>query len=301
MVRALDKKSGRVVWATQAGPRTGQYFFHGDPLITPDVVVIGGDAVSGGNIHAFDRSTGIARWKIPAGRGVSGPIAGSGRRAYAATPDALVNVDVDSGAVRWSRPLKLPGFEGPATRANLVFAGTVDGSLYAVNAETGQDEWRASLGAPATTSVTATDTAAYVGAENGVLYRVDPRSGTVLSSLKLDETLIPRSVPVVTGESLLVLLTDRAADYRALVSLDLKLERTNWRRTADKSWSTSRAFVWNKTVILGTTAGEVMAYDAADGSPLWSRNVTGSVRSIGGSEDTLYITTRQGSLYAVSR
>jgi outer membrane protein assembly factor BamB len=287
------------MWATQAGPGTEQYFFHGDPFITSDVIVVGADAASGGAIHAFDRSSGRQRWKFPAGRGVFGPIAGSGRSAFAATPDALVSIDIDSGALRWSRPILVPGFEGPAASADRIFAGAEDGFLYAVNAETGRDEWRTSLGAPATSSVTATETAVYVGAADGRFYCIDPRTGAVLKSLKLDEKLKPRSVPVVAGDAVLVLLTDEAVDYRALIALDLKLDRIRWRLAALKNWSTTRAFVWNKAVVLGTPSGEVVSYNPADASLVWSRSVTGSVRSIGGTEDTLFVSTRQGRLYAL--
>jgi outer membrane protein assembly factor BamB len=120
----------------------------------------------------------------------------------------------------------------------------------------------------------------------------------VLSSLKLDETLRPRSVPVVANDAVLVLLSDEAADFRALVSVDLKLEHVRWRVAAPKSWNTSRAFVWNDAVVLGTTSGDIVAYRAIDGSIAWSRSATGAVRAIGGSSDTLYVSTSQGSLYA---
>jgi outer membrane protein assembly factor BamB len=298
MFRALDAKSGRVVWATATGSGAEQYFFHGDPLITSDLVVAGGDAAAGGHVHAFDRRSGTVRWKFPAGRGVTGPIAGLGRRAFAAMPDSLVSLDIDTGTPGWTRALKIPGFEGPAAAANRVFAGTVDGFLYALNADTGQDAWRTSLGAPVTTSVTVNDAVVYVGAQNGILYRVDSRNGAVLSSLKLDERLRPQSVPIIADDAVLVLLTDDAANYRGLVSADATLERVRWRVAAPKSWNTSRAFVWHDTVVLGTTSGDVLAYRATDGSIASSRSVTGAVRAIGGSRETLYVSTSQGSLYA---
>jgi outer membrane protein assembly factor BamB len=120
----------------------------------------------------------------------------------------------------------------------------------------------------------------------------------VLGSLKLDDKLIPRSVPVVTSDAVFVLLTDQAVDYRALVALDLKLERVRWRLAAPKPWSTSRAFVWNGTVVVGTASGDVLAYRTADASTAWSHSVVGSVRAIGGTGNTLYVSTRQGTLYA---
>lgn len=104
----------------------------------------------------------------------------------------------------------------------------------------------------------------------------------------------------MTGDAVLVLLTDASADYRALVSLDSTLERVRWRVSAPKPWSTSRAFVWHDTVVLGS-GPDVTAYSLADGSRVWSRTVSGSVRSIGASDDMLFESTRQGTLYAFRR
>jgi outer membrane protein assembly factor BamB len=301
MFRALDRKTGSVVWETQAGPGSGQYFFHGDPLITANVVIVGADdAARVGNVHAFDKSTGRERWRFPAGHGVNSAIVGWGRRAYAATLQGeLVSLDVESGEARWRLPLKVPTWERTAAVAGHVFAGTVDGSLYALNADTGKEEWRVSLGAPVTTSIDASESAVYVGTANGTVYRINSQSGAVLSSRKLDDQLRPRSSLVRTKDSLLVLLTDEGADVRALVSVDPNLDKVRWRQTATTHWDTSRVFVWGELALIGAPSGEVVAYCAADGSRVWSRSVAGSIRAIGGSEDTLYVGVRQGSLYAL--
>lgn len=286
-------------WATSVAPDANKYFFHGDPLITPDVVVIGADPATGG-VHAFDRSTGRERWKYAAGHGVSGAISGLGRRAYAIRADGqLLSLDVDSGTVMWSFPIDVWGWLGPAVAAGRVFAGARDGSLYALNAETGRVEWRANLGAPISTSVSATATGLYVGTGDGVVFRIDAQYGTVLASRKIDEKLRPRSELVPTGDSLLVLLADEGEDYRALVSIDLTLTGVRWRQAASGPWSTSRVFVWSQSAVVASPSGEIVAYCAADGTKAWSRAVSGTVRAIGGADDMLYVSTSEGSLYAI--
>jgi outer membrane protein assembly factor BamB len=302
MFRALDRRTGEVRWATRAGPESIQYFFHGDPLITDDLVVVGADSggAAGAKIHAFDRATGRERWSYPVGAGAWGATSGSGRLAFAIKGEKeLLALDVRSGALRWSFPVTVWGWLGPTARDGRVFAGARDGSLHALNAETGRVEWRTDIGTPISTDVTATAAGLYVGGGNGTMYRVDAKLGSVLASLKVDAKLKPRSVPVLAGDSVLILLTDQGEDYRSLVSLDAKLSRVIWRQDADSRWTTSRVFVSGNTAVVGTSSGDVIGYCVADGARAWSRTVKGSVRSIGGSADALYVTTSEGTLYAL--
>jgi outer membrane protein assembly factor BamB len=303
--RALDRRTGQVRWATQAGPESIQYFFHGDPLITDDLIVAGADGGGAvgvvGKVHAFDRSTGRERWTYAAGSGVRGAISGRGRSAYAIKAEMeLLALDLESGALRWSFPVAVWGWLGPAVWEGRVFTGARDGSIYALNADTGRVEWRTELGAPISTDVAATATGLYLGTGDGTMHQVDATRGSVLASLRIDAKLKPRSVPVLAGDSLLVLLTDAGEDYRALVSLDRTLSRIRWRQNADNLWSTSRVFVSHTTAVVGTSSGEVIGYCVADGTKAWSRSVKGPVRSIGGSADALYVTTGDGNLYALN-
>jgi len=212
--RALDRKTGEVRWATHVAPDSNKYFFHGDPFITPDLIVIGADPGTGG-VHAFDRSTGRQRWKYSVGQGVSGAIVGLGRLAYAIrNDDQLLALDIESGAVKWSFPIDVWGWLRPATAADRVFAGARDGSVYALNAETGHVEWQTNVGAGVSTSVTATPNGLYVGTGDGAIVRLDARHGDVLLSRKIDDKLKPRDAPVLAGDSLLLLMADEGESYR---------------------------------------------------------------------------------------
>ena len=52
----------------------------------------------------------------------------------------------------------------------------------------------------------------------------DDTDGAILFTHRLDEKLRPFGVPGTTADSLLVLLADQGADYRALVSVALPLD-----------------------------------------------------------------------------
>jgi outer membrane protein assembly factor BamB len=299
--RALDRRTGQVRWATKVGPDSEKYFFHGDPLASADLVVVGADGAQAGNVHAFDRSTGRQRWTYAAGRGVMGAIAAVGRKAYAIGSDGrLLSLDLDKGGLRWTFPLKGSTWESPAVAGSRVYAGSNDGTLYALNADTGRVEWQTPLGARVTTTVGVATPDLYVGTADGTMHRVDMRAGGVLSSNKVHASLKPGGSPVRIGDSLLVLLADEGADYRELVSLDLSLERVRWRQAPSKSWSTARRFFpWRQMVVVGTASGDVVGYCAADGTKAWSQTLGGTIRAIGGAEDTLYVGTVEGSLHAV--
>jgi outer membrane protein assembly factor BamB len=299
LFRALDLRTGAVRWETKLSPDAEQYFFHGNPLVAGDIIVVGADRARGASIHAVDRLTGKALWKKPVGRGVMGPISGDSTHAYASTAEGqLTSLQVTSGAAQWTMDLQIPGFEGPAVSGNRVFAGASDG-VHALNAESGREEWRVNLGAPVSTSVAVVQGDLYVGTRDGMIHRIDAGRGTTTASRQLDPMLMPQSVPVRTPNAVLVLLADQTGDYRALVSLDHSLSGVQWRVDAEKLWKTSRVFVWGDVVVLGTLSGDVTAYCEKTGVLAWSRSVKGSVRAIGGAEDILLVGTQSGDLYAL--
>jgi outer membrane protein assembly factor BamB len=305
MFRRLDAKRGAVRWQTNVRGKAEKYFFHGDMFVTDDRIVASSDvdASSGAEagLHAFDRESGRELWKYRAGRGVLGAVAGDGKRVFAyVTNGDLAAVDLDSGKPAWTLPLKTPGWESPAVAAGRVFASSTDGTVHAIDAATGARQWTRTLPAPVSTSIRAVDSDVYVGTADGTLHRLDARTGEVRSSLKLDSTLAPSSLPIASGGELFVLLADQKADYRAVVAVDRTLNRIMWKQVAADRWSTSRGFVWRRAIWTGTPDGQLTGYCAADGTRAWSTKLsTAAIRSIGGSADLLYAGTPQGTLYAV--
>lgn len=305
MFRRLDVTSGRVRWETDARRTTvGQYFFHGNVFVAPDLVVAGADdpaATADAAVHAFDRNSGREVWRFPVGRGVLGALVGPGRRIYAhAINGDVIALDLDSGKLEWRRPLRVPAWESPGVSGRRVFAGSADGALYALNSDTGEIEWQQKLGGAVATSVRVAPQGVYVGTADGVIHRLSAARGEILASLQVDAALKPTAVPVIAGDAAFVLLADAAADYRAVVSLDAGLTRVRWRQAAPERWTTSRVFATSKTIFLGTPSGEVAAYCGSDGSLAWTHKLGDApIRTIGGSDDVLYVGTRHGTLYAV--
>ena len=120
----------------------------------------------------------------------------------------------------------------------------------------------------------------------------------MLGSQKGDDQLMPEGLPVAAGGGVIVLFENQSAGLLALVSLDPKLQKIRWRQTTAQSWTTSRIFIWGDTAVVARR-GDIIAYCAADGSVAWSRSVQGTVRSFGGSRDTLFAGTVEGTVYAL--
>ena len=282
-----------------------KYFFHGDIFIAPDRIIASADfdstAGAEAGIHAFDRDSGLELWMHPAGRGVLGAVIGSAPRVFAYTSTGeLIALNLESGKREWTYKLGAGGWESPAAVGRRVFGGSTDGSLYAFHSDTGRVEWQQKLGAPISTSIRGADSGVYAGTSDGTMHRLAPGTGEKLSSLKLDPALEPSAAPLHLGRAVFVLLADQEANYRALVSLDPALTRVNWRRAAPDRWSTSRVFATATTVVLGTPSGEVTAYCIPDGSPAWSYKLSAApIRAVGGTDDTLFVGTPQGTLYAI--
>ena len=286
-------------------PAPKQYFFHGDVFIGPDRIIASADVdvASGieGGLHAFDIQSGQQLWAYHSGRGVLGAVTGADGRAvvYTAAGD-LVALNVKTGDVEWSHAIKAPPWESPGTFNSRVFAGSTDGSLYAIDAVSGGMAWQKNVGSPVTTSVRATDLGVFFGTADGALHRLSSDTGERLSSLTLDTVLTPASAPLVTSDGVFVLLVDRGADHRALVSADPALKAVTWRQTAPDRWSTTRVFTTGGMILLGTPDGSVMAYCSGDGSPAWSHKVAAApIRAIGASSEMLYVGTTRGILYAI--
>jgi outer membrane protein assembly factor BamB len=304
--RRLDATTGKVQWETNVRDSGAkQYFFHGDVFIAADRIVASADVDTKtgaqAGVHAFDRNTGRQLWKYPAGRGVLGAVVGSGSRvfAYAATGD-LIALNLASGKLEWTYALNAAPWESPAVIDDRVLAGSNEGSIYALDSQTGRVQWQQKLGAAVATSIRATPSDIYAGTADGKVHRLGPSNGDVRSSLNVDSALNLTSAPALTRDAVLVLLADKEANYREVVSLDPALAGVRWRQMAPDRWTTSRVFVTPRTVFVGSPSGEVTAYCAADGSVAWSHQLANApIRSIGGTDERLLVGTPSGALYAI--
>ncbi len=141
MLHAVDRRTGKGRWTYNAVLDGGKPEFHGRPLVTGDLIVLGSDdrrSEGIGHVYAFERSTLRLVWKYRAGAGVMSGIVQLHDIAYVTTlNDEVVALDLRNGAVRWkfaggaSNPSFLPNSTPRPGSGWPTSPGANDGSAYA--------------------------------------------------------------------------------------------------------------------------------------------------------------------------
>ena len=296
MIRALDKKTGQLRWSYDIRQDGEQSQFHGDPLVTDQLVIIGTDG-SMGHIYAFERSTGRVRWKYKvANRGVTTDVIRVGQNIYAVTRrDEMLCLDLDTGKPRWTflTGASLPDSgwtSSPAVTAERAYFGGLDGFVYALDSNSGQLSWKRDLRAPITTSIVLIGDTVYAGTAQRKLYRINAKSGEVTTSLDL--VAEPRSRLIVIPRALLVFLGSNI-----LASIDYSLNKVQWSAKASEEWTSARPYFWNGLVLAGDRR-RLVALRPRDGAQQWSHQFPETVRGIGISNDVVFVGSLKGPIFA---
>jgi alcohol dehydrogenase (cytochrome c) len=164
----LDRKSGKPLHKLAVSDQTG--FFttvptvegtHACPNHGGGIEWLGGGYDPASNLFFVPSTEECGIWKIDANPPVYAP--GQGYKGGALPKrgngtGVLTAIDMDTGAVRWRKPLPFPGQGGALiTASGLVFTSDLGGSLYAFSTTTGEQLWHVDTGsavvAPITTYV----------------------------------------------------------------------------------------------------------------------------------------------------
>lgn|GEM_PF-656700 len=317
---ALNRNTGEVRWSYNIKQDGNQTSFHGDALITDDLVLIGTDAGTQGHLYAFDRRTGSVVWKYlaPSGAGhdvgVASDVVRKDQRVYAvAQGDELFCLNLRDGAVRWTfsskfNREKFGWSNSPALEGGTVLFGGLDGRLYSLNADSGKVVWETDLHSPISTTPVLARSTVYVGTKDGHFYRLGSKDGTVISSIALNGS--PWWHVSIAGNSLFAFLfhPDRTVSGiqfqpNDLVSIDLDLKRAQWLQKCPNlsdPWTSARPYLWKNEVFAGDYQGNVFAFHIGDGSIAWSHRFSLQViRGIGITKNILYVGTIHGMVYAM--
>ena len=293
---SFERASGRVAWSydTQADGQRAE--FHGDPLITDELVIVGADAEPLAFVYAFDRTTGAVRWKRSFDGGVPVDVVGAGDTVFVVTMRGEpVALDRATGTERWRSsdlprsPRRPPG--APHLGRHLVVSSR-PGTVVALDPRTGGVVWRQDLSAELNTSVLAAAGALYVGSLGGTLFRLDPATGVERSRVQAPGGLY--GTLTAAGECILALSLPNT-----LTCFTSDLTAARWSVAATKEWSAFRPLVLGDLVLAGNDQGEVLAYRVEDGGEAFRLQAGGVVRGLGHADGVVYVGTLRGEVMAI--
>jgi len=101
VLHGVDRQTGKVRWTYSATNDGDKPEFHGRPLVTSDVIVVGSDdrrPEGVGHVYAFDASNLKLMWKYRAGPGTMTDVLRFDRTVYVVTlTDELIALDLLPG------------------------------------------------------------------------------------------------------------------------------------------------------------------------------------------------------------
>jgi outer membrane protein assembly factor BamB len=86
-----------------------------------------------------------------------------------------------------------------------------------------------------------------------------------------------------------------------IISVDLNLTKVRWKQRSSPDWASERPHLWKEMVVAGNCGGEMAAFRASDGQPLWNLSLKGCIRSVGSSDNMLFVGVQEGTIYAYER
>jgi outer membrane protein assembly factor BamB len=293
-----------VRWSYDIGKDGKQKSFHGNPLITDDLILIGTDlncVPDGiGHVYAFERGTGKVRWKYQT-TSVPTDILRIGPNVYFGSfQDNWYAVALRTGELVWKfstgasnencDPPKSP----VADDRHLYLAG-MDGIVYSLDAASGRVVWKRKLPTAPSTGLALKDKTLFVGANNNRIYRLNTNTGTTVAELPVPA--VPFGRITLTADAVLLFLDNRSERTGYVVTADPDLTKLRGQQSST-NWRSERPHAWGQVVVVGNCRGEVAAFRASDGAPQWKLNLKGCVSSIGSSEKRMFVGVQEGTLYA---
>ena len=302
---ALNKATGQVQWSYDIRKDGKQQSFHGDPLVTDDLILIGTDRSCDpegvGHVYAFERDNGTVRWKY---REISVPtdIVRIGSNVYFGSfQDQWSSVGLRTGKLNWNfstgatnPDCHMP--KAPVTDGKRLFIAGLDGVVYSLDAVSGRVTWKRKLPTAASTGLALKDETVYIGTNDRRIYRLNRETGAVMSELALEAKPVGRLA--LADDSLFMFLENDSERVGYIVSLDSKLAGVRWKQRSSPHWASERPHLWKEFIVAGNCRGELAAFRVTDGAPQWSLSLKGCIRSIGSSGNMLFAGVQEGTIYA---
>jgi eukaryotic-like serine/threonine-protein kinase len=302
---AINKTTGQLQWSYDIRRDGKQQSFHGDPLVTGDLILIGTDRSCDpeglGHVYAFERDSGKVRWKYRSTSVPTDIIQINSSVYFGSFQDNWSSVDLNTGSLNWSFSTGATNKEcdppkAPVTDGNRLFIVGLDRVIYSLDASSGRVGWKRKLAAAPSTGLALTDKTIYVGTNDQRIYRLNAETGAVISELATEAKPVGRLT--FANDSVFMFLQNASERVGYIISVDSKLTGLRWKQRSSPDWASERPHLWKDLVLAGNCRGGMTAFRAADGERQWNLSLKGCIRSIGSSGNMLFVGVQEGTIYA---
>jgi outer membrane protein assembly factor BamB len=305
---AFNKITGEVRWSYDIRKDGKQQSFHGNPLVTDDMILIGTDyscAPDGiGHVYAFERNTGKVRWKYQT-TSVPTDIVRIGPNVYFGSfQDNWHALNLRTGDLLWkfstgASNANCDAIKSPVADGSHLYLAGLDGIIYSLDAASGRVVWKRKLSATPSTALALKDNALFVGTSDNRIHRLKTDTGTTLAELGVEAKPVGRLT--LSADSLLLFLENRSERTGYIISVNPDLTKLRWKQKSSPEWASEQPNPWGALIIAGNCRGEAAAFRASDGEPQWKLNLKGCIRSIGSSENKVLVGVQEGTIHAYER
>ncbi|MER5220695.1 serine/threonine-protein kinase [Streptomyces flaveus] len=245
------------------------------------------------NDPAADPTPGKRRWAYSTGGAVAPALLTAGGLVYAGSKDgSMYALDAETGKRRWAFPTGNGVYTCPAVAGGLAYFGSADYQLYAVDVKTGDQRWQFSARGEVNSSPVAAGGVVYAGSDDGRLYAVGARSGDRKWAFAAEGRI--RSSPVVAWGKVFV-----GSEDSRLYGIDAATGERAWAFDTDGDVKSSPAIA-DRVVYAGSYDGNLYAVNCDTGERLWTFATRGGVGSSPAvSDGVVYVGSDDGNLYAV--
>jgi len=251
-----------VRWHTDLGASGASLL---QPALTKDAIY----GVSGkGTLTRLDRATGKPVWRVESGIAVSGGVGGGEGLVLIGSDKGEVLAYGEDGKLRWKSRMSSEVLSAPQVAQGVVIVRSGDGRISGLNAADGKRMWLYERSTPALVvrshaGVTLQRDVAFAGFAGGKLAAMKIRDGAVLWEVSVSQ---PRGATEL----------ERISDI------------------------TSNPVADDEQVCAIAFQGRVACFDAAQGSPLWNRDIS-SDKGMMLLRKYLYLSDANGSVIALDK
>lgn len=232
-------------------------------------------ALAGGRVVCLDRETGSLRWTSDPGGTISSPVAVGENSVFIATlkiaddgseaGGSLRAVDKATGLTVWVKDYARPFASPLELAADRIYAGSADGSFYALGATNGDEIWKVETQDVVRCRALVTDRAIYFGGDDGAMRAVQPDRGQLIWKYQASGKIVGQ--PAIDEHGVYFGAGDGYA-----YSVDVATGKAAWRSRTGAAIEASPVVVGER-VLVASFDNFVYALSRSTGDRIWKRRL----------------------------